>query len=79
MKELIKEKRLLEEKKEEELLLNAIHRQAKDRYYFEKGKNYLKTKKAQKKNANKLLEFIVCSVLVILPMSFLLLALIVAN
>lgn len=52
MKELVKEKRILEEKKDEEKLMNAIHRQAKDRFYFEKGKTYLKknTKKEWKQN-----------------------------
>ena len=62
---MIKELRLQKEKEDENKLLEAIHRQAKEGYYFEKGKRYLK--KAQKKNTNKLLEFIVCSVLWLVP------------
>ena len=71
--EILDEKEIRDENK----LLEAIHRQAKDAYYFEKRKAYLK--KCKKKNTSKILEIIVCSVLVILPMAFMLFALIIAN
>lgn len=40
--ELIKEKHEQVDREEETKIMNAIHRQAKDSYYMEKGRNYLK-------------------------------------
>ena len=73
---MINELKNKKEIEDEKKLMDAIHRQAKERYYFEKGKAYLK---AQKKNTCKIQEFIICSVLYIVPMAFLLLALVIAK
>ena len=43
--EILNEKEIKEENK----ILEAIHRQAKDRYCFEKGKRYLKAQKKESK------------------------------
>lgn len=78
MMDLVKEERERRDKEETKKMLDAIHNQARDNYYLEKGKNYLKhCKKNKKKNTDKLLEFVVCSVLVILPTLFLMIALII--
>lgn len=45
----LKELRLQREREDENKLLDAIHKQARDGYYFEKGKNYLKQVKKAKK------------------------------
>ena len=73
---MINELKNKKEIEDEKKLMDAIHKQAKERYCFDKGRAYLKT---QKKNTCKIQEFIICSVLVIVPMAFLLLALVVAN
>ena len=40
--ELVKEKREQVDREETNKMLNAIHRQAKESYYFEKAKRYIK-------------------------------------
>lgn len=50
--ELIKEKHEQVDREEEAKIMNAIHRQAKESYYMEKGKNYLKQVN-KKKNIKK--------------------------
>ena len=42
IEELVKEKREMVDREETNKMLEAIHRQAKDAYYFEKAKKYLK-------------------------------------
>lgn len=49
IEELVKEKREERDQEETNKIMSAIHNQAKDRYYFEKGKRYLATKKNTKK------------------------------
>ena len=49
IEELVKEKREMVDREETNKIMNAIHSQAKERYYFEKGKRYLATKKNTKK------------------------------
>lgn len=57
IEELVKEKHEEINRKEEEKIFSAIHQQAKDNYYFEKGRKYLANKKAQKKeNKARLIE-----------------------
>lgn len=67
------------ERLDENKIMEAIHNQARNNYYLEKGRRFLEAKKEQtkKEHEQKILEFIVCSVLVILPALFLLFALIV--
>lgn len=42
IEELVKEKRKQVDEAETNKIMNAIHNQAKDNYYFEKAKRYLK-------------------------------------
>lgn len=66
---MIEEIKSKKDRIDEEKLMNAIHRQAKDGYYFEKGKAYLKYQEElrQQKKRNKRLERITCfSILAIL-------------
>ena len=73
--EVISKRELMEENK----IMEAIHNQARNNYYLEKGKRFLEAKKEQtkKEHEQKILEFIVCSVLVILSTAFLIFALVV--
>lgn len=66
---MIEEVKSKKDRLDEEKLMNAIHRQAKDGYYFEKAKAYLKHQEElrQQKKRNKRTERIVCfSILAIL-------------
>lgn len=57
IEELVKEKHEEINRKEEEKIFSAIHQQAKESYYFEKGRRYLANIKAQKKEPkNRMLE-----------------------
>lgn len=80
MMDLVKEERERRDKEETKKMMDAIHNQARDNYYIEKGKRFLKRQKDKKKKEHeqKILEFIVCSVLVILPTAFLIFALVTA-
>ena len=79
MKRLIEEKREQVEREEERKIMDAIHRQAKDRYYFEKGKAYMKKTKATKKELKQNLIYdTVCftlGVVALIPMLMLLIVL----
>lgn len=59
---MIEEIKSKKDRIDEEKLMNAIHRQAKDSYYFEKGKSYLKYQEElrQQKKRNKRFEFWTC-------------------
>jgi hypothetical protein len=80
MMDLVKEKREQRDQEETNKIMEAIHSQARDNYYIEKGKRFLKRQKNKRKKEHeqKILEFIVCSVLVILPTAFLIFALVTA-
>ena len=80
MMDLVKEKREQRDQEETNKIMEAIHSQARDNYYIEKGKRFLKRQKDKRKKEHeqKILEFIVCSVLVILSTAFLTFALIIA-
>ena len=56
IEELVKEKHEEINRKEEEKIFSAIHQQAKESYYFEKGRRYLANIKAQKKPKNRIIE-----------------------
>ena len=78
--DLVKEKREQRDQEETNKIMEAIHSQARDNYYIEKGKIFLKRQKDKRKKEHeqKILEFIVCSVLIILSTAFLTFALIIA-
>lgn len=80
MMDLVKEKREQRDQEETNKIMEAIHSQARDNYYIEKGKRFLKRQKDKRKKEHeqKILEFIVCSVLIILSTAFLTFALIIA-
>lgn len=80
MMDLVKEKREQRDQEETNKIMEAIHSQARDNYYIEKGKIFLKRQKDKRKKEHeqKILEFIVCSVLIILSTAFLTFALIIA-
>lgn len=80
MMDLVKEKREQRDQEETNKIMEAIHSQARDNYYIEKGKRFLKRQKDKRKKEHeqKILEFIVCSVLIILSTAFLTFALITA-
>ena len=54
--ELIKEKHEQVDREEEAKIMNAIHRQAKDSYYMEKGKRYLQKKNNKKRVKQQIIE-----------------------
>lgn len=66
---MVEEVKSKKDRLDEEKLMNAIHSQAKDGYYFEKAKEYKRhcEKLRQQKKRNKRTERIVCfSILAIL-------------
>lgn len=71
IEELVKEKRIERDRKEEEKIFSAIHKQAYYRRLDDENKQMLKNmaKQDKKKNTDKLTEIIVCSVLMIIPMA----------
>ena len=71
--ELVKEHKKELDRKEEEKIFNAIHRQAYYKRLDDENKAMLKNmskKMHKKKNTDKITEIIVCSVLAIIPSLF---------